>query len=1337
LLFNKGILIFMARRFFIVLISLSFLSAIFGSPAKPVNAQISNGSITHTTAGDFGAVCATLDGVSVSDANGGEIRLGATVEDYFNGSSIDLGRWLTGNVYTWYTVPPSVGNGVLTLDGSYLRSQANMQPYPVRFFEARALERAGSANAGWPDLGFYRALPPLDPNSVTSDTAMRLFISRDTNTTYVRGRDGDASAPLYDVDLATINLQQYHIFRIEWDTVETRFYVDGVLQASVPGVSTLNTYTFLYHQTPTTSGSSPMQVDWVRSGAYPSAGNYTSCALDAGGNATWQNFTQLADLPASTGFGVLTRTSADGSAWSDWSPTSGGVVSSPDGRYLQYRLDLSSSNVLLSPEVQELTFNYELLPLGPTNTPTTTATATTTNTPTETGTPTSTATETLIPTITSTPTATSTLQFTNTATFTPTPSSTPSPTNTATPTAVPTNTPTFTPSPTAAGVTDDFNRADSTNLGASWTERSGNWQIFSNSLRNASTGGDAVVTYTGTYGNVQVSASVQFATATGTIAIGTRMGNYSGGIPTVGYVAELSSNGQVILWRVDNWAQLGSYQIPSYQATQPTTLGLYASGSTLRVDVNGMARINATNTAFTSGSVGLWSYNATAVNQHILDDFVLVDLSQPTATPTATPTVTFTPTVTITPTPTVTGTLPASATPTFTPTFTASPTSTATSVPTQPADIIHNTANDFGPVCVILSDTVVSDAAGGEIRLASTVEDYFNGSEVDLNRWLAANIYTWYTVPPSVSNGVLTLDSAYLRSQVNLQSIPVRFFEARALQRVTTDNAGWPDLGFFRALPPTDPNSITNDSSLRLFVTRDTNTTFTRARDGDDSAPLVDVDIPTIDLGNYHNFRIEWTTAQTRFYVDGVLQSTISGISSLNTWVFLYNQTPQTSGGSPMQVDWVRAGAYPSNGSFTSCALDAGSNAEWQTISQVVDIPIGTGVTVQTRTSNDGIAWTAWSQTVGNVVTSPAGRYLQYRLNLSSTDVFLSPEVREVSLAYDLVPGGPTNTPTVTQTATNTPTNTLTPTPTVTYTTTPTATLTLTPTITATPTATFTQTPTATNTASPTVTNTSQPTNTPTSTVTSTTTSVPTNTATPTATLVPTNTPTASPTPTATATASPTFTPTPIPDMIFSNGFESGNLSGWSSSATGGSDLSANANAALGGAFGMQAVINDNTSMYVVDNTPLAETRYRARFYFDPNSITMSNNNAHYIFYGYSGSSLIVTRIEMRRSNGVYQVRAQIRNDGSTFLTTSYFTISDAPHYLEIDWQASTAAGANNGSLSFWIDGVLRGTVSGVDNDTRRIDSIRLGPVAGIDSGTRGTYYFDTFESRRVTYIGP
>ena len=177
--------------------------------------------------------------------------------------------------------------------------------------------------------------------------------------------------------------------------------------------------------------------------------------------------------------------------------------------------------------------------------------------------------------------------------------------------------------------------------------------------------------------------------------------------------------------------------------------------------------------------------------------------------------------------------------------------------------------------------------------------------------------------------------------------------------------------------------------------------------------------------------------------------------------------------------------------------------------------------------------------------------------------------------------------------------------------------------------------------------------------------------------------------------------------------------------------------AALVGTYGLRAVINSNTSIYVTDDTPAAEPRYRARFYFDPNSIAMSSGNVHYIFYGYSGTSTVVLRIEHRFQSPNRQLRAALVNNASTWTTSSWFTISDSPHFIEIDWAAATAAGAHNGYLTMWIDGTQRANLTGVANNTRRIDRVQLGAVAGIDTGTRGTYYFDAIESRRQTQLGP
>jgi hypothetical protein len=255
-------------------------------------------------------------------------------------------------------------------------------------------------------------------------------------------------------------------------------------------------------------------------------------------------------------------------------------------------------------------------------------------------------------------------------------------------------------------------------------------------------------------------------------------------------------------------------------------------------------------------------------------------------------------------------------------------------------------------------------------------------------------------------------------------------------------------------------------------------------------------------------------------------------------------------------------------------------------------------------------------------------------------------------------------------------------------------------------------------------------------------------TATPSSTPIPTFTPTLGPsstptfTPTVGPSSTPTLTPTPtatsaLPDAIFADGFESGNLSAWTSNANDLGDLGASPASALVGSQGLQALIDDTVSIYVNDDTPNAEMRYRARFYFDPNSITMASGDAHFIFKGFIGTATDVLQVEFRSSAGAYQLRAKLLNDSAAFVVTNWFTITDAPHAIELDWRAATAVGANNGGLTFWIDNVQQADLTGVDNDVERIDRVRLGALAGMDVGTSGTYFFDAFESRRQTFIGP
>jgi hypothetical protein len=181
--------------------------------------------------------------------------------------------------------------------------------------------------------------------------------------------------------------------------------------------------------------------------------------------------------------------------------------------------------------------------------------------------------------------------------------------------------------------------------------------------------------------------------------------------------------------------------------------------------------------------------------------------------------------------------------------------------------------------------------------------------------------------------------------------------------------------------------------------------------------------------------------------------------------------------------------------------------------------------------------------------------------------------------------------------------------------------------------------------------------------------------------------------------------------------------------------LSASTASSMIGDWGMQALINSTSPIYVTDRTPSAESSYRARFYFSPNSVSISSNRQHDLFVGLSASNVILFRIQIRYSGG-YQVRGLLRiNDGRAY-TTNWYSFNDAGQAIEIHWQAATSPGGTDGFLTLWLNGVLMETRGGVANGDLLLEEVRLGPQY-VGSNISGTEYYDDFISSRDTYLGP
>jgi len=169
----------------------------------------------------------------------------------------------------------------------------------------------------------------------------------------------------------------------------------------------------------------------------------------------------------------------------------------------------------------------------------------------------------------------------------------------------------------------------------------------------------------------------------------------------------------------------------------------------------------------------------------------------------------------------------------------------------------------------------------------------------------------------------------------------------------------------------------------------------------------------------------------------------------------------------------------------------------------------------------------------------------------------------------------------------------------------------------------------------------------------------------------------------------------------------------------------------------MGVTIASSAAAYVNDPSPNTENRFRVRYYFNSNTLKLSKNGLLTIFNAYNTSGLATITVQIRYTGNTYQLRVGLLTDAKKWSYTGWSTISTAWHPIEFDWRASTAAGANNGGLTFWLDGAQVATINAIDNDQQKIDKIALGVISGMTSTTQGTSYYDDYESGRLSYIGP
>lgn len=199
--------------------------------------------------------------------------------------------------------------------------------------------------------------------------------------------------------------------------------------------------------------------------------------------------------------------------------------------------------------------------------------------------------------------------------------------------------------------------------------------------------------------------------------------------------------------------------------------------------------------------------------------------------------------------------------------------------------------------------------------------------------------------------------------------------------------------------------------------------------------------------------------------------------------------------------------------------------------------------------------------------------------------------------------------------------------------------------------------------------------------------------------------------------------------------------------------MNVTASAAMGGtSCGLELEVkNQNGGQasrhYVQDGSPTQETRYRAAFCVDPNSLPMETsgpNRRIKIHQAQCGggacdnSDIVQIKVESV-SAGQYRLDMFVRENGAPYNKSRHFVnIPDAPTRIEYDLDLAA------GTFKLWVNATSESDpraveLTGLDTSTKWpfITRARLGSMdKSNNAGIGSTFYLDEFESRRQTFIG-
>jgi hypothetical protein len=159
-------------------------------------------------------------------------------------------------------------------------------------------------------------------------------------------------------------------------------------------------------------------------------------------------------------------------------------------------------------------------------------------------------------------------------------------------------------------------------------------------------------------------------------------------------------------------------------------------------------------------------------------------------------------------------------------------------------------------------------------------------------------------------------------------------------------------------------------------------------------------------LSNYwvgvpHRFRIDLNTSNVVYSIDGQIVATHAIAVSAVPLRPLMADPFEGDGG--IIVDWMRMTPYAPAGSYLSRIFDGSTINTWASILWDATIPSGTSVVVSVRTGNTPIpdaTWSSFTNVKKGAAIKKTSRYLQYRVQLKTTNVAQTPSVSNIIVTY-------------------------------------------------------------------------------------------------------------------------------------------------------------------------------------------------------------------------------------------------------------------------------------------------------------------------------------------------